>query len=1044
MTRDLWNVCLAYGNVVGVYIPLKKSKAGKKFAFVPFIRVDNLDRLIGNLCTIWIGRLRLHANSVRFQREPKNNIPPNNSQPRKNVSLGVVSNSFAEVLKSGTVKPNLATESSPTIVLDDSCIIERDFSCSLMGKIKDINAFSNLYNILANEGFEKVKLSYLGGHWVLLQMDSLTSKEKIFNHVGVGSWFEVLKPTLCVKTKPQVLIDDMVKIIIKGQLHWICVKEREAWIPEFNYETEDDTSSEEESEGNNDNDLGSDNEHVSETNFVKENDVEFQNIPNPSGKPVNSEDPFEIYKLLKRHKDVPRTEGDTPQHPPGFTPIVEENVVDNNPGNTSQPNLTMSVNIEKASSENGKCNHGTKFLASGSILEVMDELIKMNFLSLNIQGLGNKAKKRYIQELNTKHRVNFIALQENKMDKMDLFAIKSLWGNLSFDYAFSPSIGFSRGIICVWDPSLFVKDNSTVSDSFLAISDQGRCNDELIQERSNLLKELQDFNKASSLDMAQKAKIRITFASQFPNLLSTDQIDDLERNVSYDEIKRAVWDCGISKSPAPDGFTFEFYRKYWNLIDHDVVAAVTSFFSTCSFISLIPKSQEAKMVKDFRPISLIAINGGPTSEFKFSKGLKQGDPLSPFLCIMVMESLHLSFNNVVNSGLYNGIHIYDSLRLSHLFYADDVIFVGKWNLSNLSTIVNVLKWFQLASGLQINLYKSKLMGIGIPNDVVASTARSIGCSTLHTPFNYLGVKEFCIENEEKKMSLICWNKILASKKNGGLSVSSFFAFNRALLLKWIWQFIANGSSLWSRFISAIYGVRGALDTSSYYSRRSPWLDIVNKVRKLFIKGIDLISLIKKKVGNGEATSFWNDVWLGDSPLKQTYTRLYFLELDKHASVASKLRDNSHTRSFRRSPRSGIEEEQLLLLLISNTSSVTLPNISDKWTWRLDSSGVFSVKSEREFIDDYLLSKADVPTRRVKSIPIKINIFAWRVSLDKLPTRLNLSLRGLDIPSIISPLCSIVVESSSHLLFSCQLARQLLFKVAHWWELEYQDFLSYDD
>ncbi|GJT17180.1 RNA-directed DNA polymerase, eukaryota, reverse transcriptase zinc-binding domain protein [Tanacetum coccineum] len=479
-----------------------------------------------------------------------------------------------------------------------------------------------------------------------------------------------------------------------------------------------------------------------------------------------------------------------------------------------------------------------------------------------------------------------------------------------------------------------------------------------------------------------------------------------------------------------------------------------------------------------------------------------------------MENLHLSFNNVVNAGLYNGIQIDESLNLSHLFYADDVIFVGKWNSSNLSTIVNVLKWFYLASGLKINLNKSKLMGIGISHDVVASAAKSIGCSILHTPFNYLGVKVGGImsrlsswddviaklsarlskwklkslsiggrltliksvlsslplyymssfkvpkgvlskmesirrnffngvENAEKKMSLIGWNKILASKKNGGLGVSSFFAYNRALLFKWIWRFLANGASLWSRFISAIYGIRGALDNSSSYSRRSPWLDIVNEVRKLASKGIDLLSLVKKKVGNGEATSFWNDVWLGDFPLKQTYPRLYFLELDKHVSVASKLRANSLISSFRRSPRSGIEEEQLLLL-ISNTSSVILPNISDRWSWLLDPSGDFSVKSTREFIDDSMLPKTDVPTRWVKSIPIKINIFAWRVSLDKLPTRLNLSLRGLDIPSIICPLCSIAVESTSHLLFSCQLARQLMIKVVHWWELEYQDFHSYED
>ncbi|GJT26323.1 RNA-directed DNA polymerase, eukaryota [Tanacetum coccineum] len=521
-----------------------------------------------------------------------------------------------------------------------------------------------------------------------------------------------------------------------------------------------------------------------------------------------------------------------------------------------------------------------------------------------------------------------------------------------------------------------------------------------------------DFNNATSLDMAQKDKIQWAIEgdenSKFFHgiinkkcsqlaihevLVDGDWIVDPSMvknkflkhfaNRFAAPVTNMVWDCRINKSPGPDGFTFEFYRKYWNLIDYDVVAAVTSFFSTgsfppgcnSSFIALIPKTQEAKMVKDFRHISLIGsmykiitkILANPLSliisellsdvqsafvsnqqildgpfilnellswckhkntkalifKIDFEKAFDSGDPLSPFLFILIMGSLHLFFNNVMKAGLYNGIYIDDSLSLSHLFYVDDVIFVGKWNLSNLSIIVNVLNLFYLATSLKINLYKSKLMGIGIPHDVVASAARSIGCSTLHTPFNYLRVKEFfqwrgkC--KEEDVFDLLEEN--LASKKNGGLGVFRFFALNRALLFKWIWRFIANGSSLWSRFITAIYGARGALDDPPSYSRQSPWLDIVSQVRKLSNKGIDLLFLVKKKVGNGEATSFGNDV----------------------------------------SPHSGIEEEQLLFL-ISNTSSAMLPNISDRWTWRLDSLGVFSVKSVSEFIDDYFLSKVDVPTR----------------------------------------------------------------------------------
>ncbi|GKF90279.1 RNA-directed DNA polymerase, eukaryota, nucleotide-binding alpha-beta plait domain protein, partial [Tanacetum coccineum] len=51
-SKDLWKLCQSYGMVVDVYIPNRKSKAGKMFAFIRFIKVDNNDRLVGNLCTL--------------------------------------------------------------------------------------------------------------------------------------------------------------------------------------------------------------------------------------------------------------------------------------------------------------------------------------------------------------------------------------------------------------------------------------------------------------------------------------------------------------------------------------------------------------------------------------------------------------------------------------------------------------------------------------------------------------------------------------------------------------------------------------------------------------------------------------------------------------------------------------------------------------------------------------------------------------------------------------------------------------------------------
>ncbi|GJR16548.1 hypothetical protein Tco_0799200 [Tanacetum coccineum] len=70
-------------------------------------------------------------------------------------------------------------------------------------------------------------------------------------------------------------------------------------------------------------------------------------------------------------------------------------------------------------------------------------------------------------------------------------------------------------------------------------------------------------------------------------------------------------------------------------------------------------------------------------------------------------------------------------------------------------------------------------------------------------------------------------------------------------------------------------------------RRNFFNGVENAEKKMSLIGWNKI-LASKKVENGKATSFWNDVWLGDFPLKQTYPRLYFLELDKYVSVASQV------------------------------------------------------------------------------------------------------------------------------------------------------------
>nr|GFB90776.1 RNA-directed DNA polymerase, eukaryota, reverse transcriptase zinc-binding domain protein [Tanacetum cinerariifolium] len=105
-----------------------------------------------------------------------------------------------------------------------------------------------------------------------------------------------------------------------------------------------------------------------------------------------------------------------------------------------------------------------------------------------------------------------------------------------------------------------------------------------------------------------------------------------------------------------------------------------------------------------------------------------------------MKSLHLTFHNVVDAGMFKGIVLNSSMVLSHMFFVDDAVFVGQWSNSNIDTIIYALKCFERASGLRMNMSKSKIMGIAINGDKLDQVAHRIGCGILEVPFTYLGSK----------------------------------------------------------------------------------------------------------------------------------------------------------------------------------------------------------------------------------------------------------------------------------------------------------------
>lgn len=88
----------------------------------------------------------------------------------------------------------------------------------------------------------------------------------------------------------------------------------------------------------------------------------------------------------------------------------------------------------------------------------------------------------------------------------------------------------------------------------------------------------------------------------------------------------------------------------------------------------------------------IIINGSPTKEFAMSKGVRQGDPLSLFLFIIVMEGLSVAMKSTASKGIFDGIHIPNSdSSLSHLLYADDALFLGEWSKRNIANLARILR-----------------------------------------------------------------------------------------------------------------------------------------------------------------------------------------------------------------------------------------------------------------------------------------------------------------------------------------------------------------
>ena len=134
------------------------------------------------------------------------------------------------------------------------------------------------------------------------------------------------------------------------------------------------------------------------------------------------------------------------------------------------------------------------------------------------------------------------------------------------------------------------------------------------------------------------------------------------------------------------------------------------------------------------------INGSPKGFFQAQRGLRQGDLLSPFLFAIVAEVLSRMAVEAENQNLIRGFRVTGMTPpISHLQFADDTLIFCEANEDQIKNVKAILICFETVSGLKINFFKSKLIGIKVEESLISHLARILGCKVGSFPATYLGL-----------------------------------------------------------------------------------------------------------------------------------------------------------------------------------------------------------------------------------------------------------------------------------------------------------------
>ncbi|RVW64952.1 putative ribonuclease H protein [Vitis vinifera] len=411
--------------------------------------------------------------------------------------------------------------------------------------------------------------------------------------------------------------------------------------------------------------------------------------------------------------------------------------------------------------------------------------------------------------------------------------------------------------------------------------------------------------------------------------ISQEEAEMLERPFTEEEIQGALMEMNGDKAPGPDGFTLAFWQSCWEFVKEEIIEMFKEFFEHSSFLKslnntflvLIPRNVNAfvrgRQILDASLIAnevidswqkrrekgfickldiekLMTVSIG--SFFPSSKGLRQGDPLSPYLFVMGMEVLDVLIRRAMEEGFLSGCNIRGGsespLHISHLFFADDTIIflgevVGMEELAvELGCKVGSLpsQYLGLPLGGRVTLIKSTLASMPIYQMSIFRMPKMVARRLEKVQRDFLwGGGQM-----EGKTHLVNWEVVCTDKAKGGLGIRKLALLNKALLGKWIWRYASDKDNLWKQVIKVKYGQ----EDFGWRPKKTMGAVGVGVWKEIWKESEWCWNNMFFKVGKGNTIRFWTDVWCSETALSHCFPHLFAMAVQRNATVEEMWDQNS--------------------------------------------------------------------------------------------------------------------------------------------------------